>query len=129
MDELKSILSNKLNLIMILVAIIFCFQVFNLFSNGNQIQKVNYIKKEILNLKDDVKEIYKTENAMGKKIDSFNIGIQRINEAVNTNNIKIDNLKKNEKIQIDNFKSYDARMWEQYFADRYAKVSTTPAIK
>jgi hypothetical protein len=66
---------------------------------------------------------------MGKKIDSFNIGIQRINEAVNTNNIKIDNLKKNEKIQIDNFKSYDARMWEQYFADRYAKVPTTPAIK
>ena len=114
---------------MILMSLFFAFQIFSFFQNKGDLPKIDYIKNEISNLKDDVKGIYKTENAMNQKIDTFNSGIKRINDAVNTNNIKIDNLKKNEKIQIDNFKSYDARMWEQYFADRYAKVPTTPAIK
>ena len=121
--------SNKITLLMILMSLFFAFQIFSFFQNKGDLPKIDYIKNEISNLKDDVKGIYKTENAMNQKIDTFNSGIKRINDAVNTNNIKIDNLKKNEKIQIDNFKSYDARMWEQYFADRYAKVPTTPAIK
>ena len=99
----------------------FCFQVFNLFSNGNEVQKVNYIKKEITNLKDEVEAIHESEKALDKKIDTFNLEIKNIHEAVTINNTKIENLKKYEKVQIDKFKSYDARMWEQYFADRYAK--------
>ena len=121
MENLKNVLSNKLNLIMILVASIFCFQVFNLFSNGSETQKVNYIKSEISKLKDDVNNIYKSENEMGQKIDTFNIRIQRIHEVVTINNTKIENLKKDEKAKLDDFKSYDARKWEQYFANRYAK--------
>ena len=121
MENLKNVLSNKLNLIMILVAGIFCFQVFNLFSNGSETQKVNYIKSEISKLKDDVNKIYKSENEMGQKIDTFNLRIKGIHEAVTINNTKIENLKKDEKTKLDNFKSYDANKWEQYFANRYAK--------
>lgn len=121
MENLKNALSNKLNLLMILVAGIFCFQVFSLFSNGNEVQKVNYIKKEIVALKDEINNIYEAEHALDKKIDTFNIQIQGIHEAVTINNTKIENLKKDEKTKIDNFKSYDARKWEQYFAKRYAK--------
>ena len=121
MENLKNVLSKKLNLIMILVAGIFCFQVFNLFSNGSETQKVNYIKSEISKLKDDVNKIYKSENEMGQKIDTFNLRIKGIHEAVTINNTKIENLKKDEKTKLDNFKSYDANEWEQYFANRYAK--------
>lgn len=121
MENLKNVLSNKLNLIMILVAGIFFFQVFNLFSNGSETQKVNYIKSEISKLKDDVNNIYKSENEMGQKIDTFNLRIKGIHEAVTINNTKIENLKKDEKAKLDNFKSYDASKWEQYFAKRYAK--------
>lgn len=119
MENLKNILSNKLNFVIILMAIIFCFQVFSLFKTGEEAQKVDYIKKEITLLKDEIKAIYESEKALDKKIDTFNIRINQIHEVVKINNVKIDKLKKDEKIQIDKFKSYDARMYERYFTDRY----------
>jgi seryl-tRNA synthetase len=127
MENLKNGLSNKLNLALILAVLVLVFQLFILLSNGREALKVNYIKEEISNLKEDVEEIYKSEKALDKKIDTFNLQIKNIHEAVIVNNKKIENLKRDEKIQIDKFKSYDARMWEKYFTDRYAKkiISTT----
>jgi hypothetical protein len=58
---------------------------------------------------------------MGHKIDTFNTRIKQIHQVVNINNTKIENLKKYEKDKQNSFKSYDARMWEQFFADRYGK--------
>ncbi len=127
MENLKNALSNKMTLLMIMICLVFCFQVFNLFSNSNEVQKVNYIKKEIKGLKDEINDIYKSEKALDKKIDTFNSRIKNIHEAVTINNTKIDNLKKYEKVQIDKFKSYNARMFEQFFTDRYAKKITTSA--
>jgi septal ring factor EnvC (AmiA/AmiB activator) len=123
MEAMKVFLSNKINLLMIMVCLVFCFQLVSFFSNGNEVEKNNYIKKEITSLKKEIKSIYEAEHALDKKIDIFNQRIENIHEAVIINNTKIDNLKKYEKIQIDKFKSYDARMWEKYFADRYAKKS------
>jgi seryl-tRNA synthetase len=127
MENVKNVLSNKMTLLMIMICLVFSFQVFNLFSNGTEAVKVDYIKKEINGLKDDVNEIYKSEKALDKKIDTFNYEIKNIHEAVTINNTKIENLKKYEKVQIDKFKSYDARMWEKYFADRYASKITNTA--
>ena len=122
MENLKNTLPNKLNLLLLLLAvIIISFQVFNIFSSSNESIKVNYIKKEIEDLKNDIDDIYKSEKALDKKIDTFNLRIKNIHEAIKINNTKIDNLKEYEKTQIDKFKSYDARMWEKYFTDRYAK--------
>jgi septal ring factor EnvC (AmiA/AmiB activator) len=121
MEDVKNFSSNKMTLLIIMLCLVFSLQVFTLFDNGSEVKKINYIKKEISALKDEVDSIRKSEKALDKKIDSFNIRIAQIHEAVKVNNIKIDNLKKYEKIQIDNFKSYDALMWERYFADRYSK--------
>lgn len=121
MEDLINPLLNKMRLLLIMFCFVFCLQVFTLFDNGSEIKKVNYIKKEITALKDDVNNIYKTEKALDKKIDTFNARIDQIHKAVNINNSKIENLKKYEKTQIDNFKSYDAIMWQRFFADRYAK--------
>ena len=121
MENLKNVLSNKINLVLILAGLVLVFQLFSLFSNGREALKVNYIKDEISKLKEDVDEIYKSEKALDKKIDTFNFKIKTIHEAVTINNTKIENLKKYEKVQIDKFKSYDARMWERYFTDRYSK--------
>jgi peptidoglycan hydrolase CwlO-like protein len=127
MENVKNVLSNKMTLLMIMICLVFSFQVFNLFSNSTESVKVDYIKKEINGLKDDVNEIHKAEKALDKKIDTFNYEIKNIHEAVTINNTKIENLKKYEKVQIDKFKSYDARMWEKYFADRYASKITNTA--
>jgi DNA anti-recombination protein RmuC len=127
MEDLKTVISNKILLLMIMVCLVFTIQVFNLFRNENETQKVNYIKKEIIGLKQDVNKIYKHYDALGSKIDTFNREINTIHKSVDANNTKIENLKKYEKVQIDKFKSYDARMWEQYFTDRYSKKINTPA--
>jgi peptidoglycan hydrolase CwlO-like protein len=121
MENLKNVLSNKINLVLILAGLVLFFQLFILLGNGREALKVNYIKEEISNLKEDVKEIYKSEKALDKKIDTFNLQIKNIHEAVIINNTKIEKLKRDEKIQIDKFKSYNARMWERYFTDRYSK--------
>jgi peptidoglycan hydrolase CwlO-like protein len=126
MEEIKDMISKKITLLIILLCLVFCFQVFNLFNSSNQMQKVNYIKKEINGLKDDVENIYKSEKALGRKIDTFNVKINNLHKSIKINNTKIDNLKKYEKAQIDKFKSYDARMWERYFTDRYSKKNQSP---
>lgn len=119
MENIKNILSDKLNLLLIMSGLYLCFMLFSLFKTGQEAQKVDYIKKEITLLKDEIKAIYESEKALDKKIDTFNIRINQIHEVVKINNIKIDKLKKDEKIEIDKFKSYDARMYERYFTDRY----------
>ena len=121
MENIKNVLSNRLNLVLILAGLVLIFQLFSVLSNGRETLKVNYIKEEISKLKEDVDEIYKTEKALDKKIDTFNMQIKNIHKAVNINNTKIENLKRDEKIEIDKFKSYDANMWERYFTDRYSK--------
>jgi hypothetical protein len=121
MENLKNVLSNKINLVLILAGLVLFFQLFILLGNGREALKVNYIKEEISKLKEDVEEIYKSEKALDKKIDTFNLQIKNIHEAVIINNTKIEKLKRDEKIQIDKFKSYNARMWERYFTDRYSK--------
>ena len=129
MEDLKNFLSNRINLLLILVGLLLVFQMFSVIGKGKEALKINYIKEEIQGLKDEVNEIYKSEKALGKKIDTFNTRIKNIHEAVTINNIKIENLKKYEKVQVDNFKSYDARMYEQYFAERYSDKPKINTVK
>jgi seryl-tRNA synthetase len=127
MEDLKKFLSNRINLLLIFVGILLVFQMFSVIGNGKEALKINYIKEEIQGLKDEVNDIYESEKALDKKIDTFNIQIKNVHEEVIINNTKIENLKKYEKVQIDNLKSYDARMYEEYFAERYSdkpKIST-----
>jgi peptidoglycan hydrolase CwlO-like protein len=112
MEDLKNILSNRINLLLIIAGLLLVFQLFSVVGNGREALKVNYIKEEISKLKDDVEEIEKSEKALDKKIDTFNMQITNVHKAVNINNTKI---------EIDKFNSYDANMWERYFADRYSK--------
>ncbi len=112
---------DKTTLLLIIACLIIAIQVFTLFKSGGEAEKVNYIKKEITTLKNDVNQIYESGKVLDKKIDTYNSQVEIIHKAVNINNAKIDNLKKYEKAQINNFKSYDARMWEKHFTDRYAK--------
>jgi septal ring factor EnvC (AmiA/AmiB activator) len=112
---------NRLSLIFILLILVFLTQIFSLMSSGNQIDKINYIKKEIAKSKSVVDSLYKKNKGLDKKIDQLNSKIDGLDNSISANNDKIDKLKKNEKSQIDNFKHYDSGMWEKYFTDRYSK--------
>lgn len=131
LENTKKFLSNKITLLMIMVCFVFCIQVFSLFKNEDESQKVNYIKKEIKNLKKDVNKIYNHYDDLGLKIDTFKAEVKKIDNSIKINNVKIENLKQYEKDTKDSFKSFTALQWEQYFADRYAQKNkrTTEAGK
>jgi len=115
------ILNKRFSLIFLMLIGIFIALVFSLLSSGNQIDKINYIKKEIAKNQIVIDSIYKANKKLDKQIIKLNSEIKILDNSISSNNDKIDKLKKNEKIQIDNFKHYDATMLEKYFTDRYSK--------
>lgn len=115
------IFHERLKLVFILLIIVFLTQIFSLMSSGNQIDKINYIKKENAKNQHLIDSIYKKNINLDKKIDQLNSKIDGLDNSISANNDKIDKLKQNEKSQIDKFKHYDAGMWERYFTNRYAK--------
>jgi hypothetical protein len=118
---MDKILHNRLGLVFVLLLIVFFTQIFSLMSSGNQLDKINYIKKEINKSQSIVDSLYKKNKNLDKKIDELNLKIEGLDNNINANNDKIDKLKQNEKSQIDKFKHYDANMWELYFTNRYSK--------
>jgi peptidoglycan hydrolase CwlO-like protein len=118
---MDKILHNRLSLIFILLIFVFLTQIFSLMSSGNQIDKINYIKKEIVKSQSVVDSLYKKNKGLDEKINQLNSKIDGLDNSISANNNKIDKLKQNEKSKIDNFKRYDAGMWEKYFTNRYSK--------
>ena len=81
----------------------------------------NYLKKEVKAIKSEIKS-YKEENKkLTKKLVEYEKMLVKIDTNISRNNKKIDKLKLSTNEKINNFKSYDARMWEKFFADRYKK--------
>jgi len=119
--KMDKLLHNRISLVFILLIVVFLTQIFSLMSNGNQLDKIKYIKSEIAKSQLIVDSLYKKNINLDKKIDQLNSKIQVLDSSISNNNVKIDKLKQNEKNQIDKFQHYDAGMWEKYFTDRYSK--------
>jgi len=115
------ILHDRVKLVFVLLIIVFITQIFSLMSSGNQIDKIKYIKSEINTIQSNIDKVYESNKKLDKKIDGFKLEIESIDKGISENNKKIDKLKQDEKTKIDNFKHYNARMWESYFTSRYAK--------
>ena len=100
----------------IFMLLLFYIMFNGLVSNHN----VKELKNQINTIQENVDGIYKENEKIDKKIDGFKSVITQIDKDITINNTKIDNLKKYEKDTKDSFRTYDADMWERYFADRYA---------
>jgi uncharacterized protein YoxC len=100
----------------IFMVLLFYIMFNGLVSNHN----VKELKNQINTIQENVDGIYKENEKIDKKIDGFKSVITQIDKDITINNTKIDNLKKYEKDTKDSFRTYDADMWERYFADRYA---------
>jgi uncharacterized protein YoxC len=100
----------------IFMVLLFYIMFNGLVSNHN----VKDLKNQINTIQENVDGIYKENEKIDKKIDGFKSVITQIDKDITINNTKIDNLKKYEKDTKDSFRTYDADMWERYFADRYA---------
>ena len=101
--------------------VIFMFLLFYIMFNGYVSNRnVKDLKNQISTIQENVDGIYKENEKIDKKIDGFKSVIIQIDKSITKNNTKIDNLKQYEKDTKDSFNSYDANMWERYFADRYS---------
>jgi uncharacterized protein YoxC len=101
--------------------VIFMLLMFYIMFNGLvSNHNVKELKNQINTIQENVDGIYKENEKIDKKIDGFKSVITQIDKDITINNTKIDNLKKYEKDTKDSFRTYDADMWERYFADRYA---------
>ena len=90
---------------------------FNGYVGNNNVKE---LKNQIKTIQENVDGIYKENEKIDKKIDGFKSVIIQIDKDITKNNTKIDNLKQYEKDTKDSFNTYDANMWERYFADRYS---------
>lgn len=99
----------------IFMLLLFYIMFNGLVSNHN----VKELKNQINTIQENVDGIYEKNEKIDKKIDGFKSVITKIDKDITINNTKIDNLKKYEKNTKDSFRTYDADMWERYFADRY----------
>ncbi len=119
--KFNDVFSFKISLLTVAICFLFAIEVYNLYFTDTQEKKIDKLNGEIKKLNQEVSNIYRSYDSVGFKIDGFKKEIKDIEILIESNNRKIDNLKKYEQDQKNSFKSYDARMWEQYFTDRYKK--------
>lgn len=80
-----------------------------------------YLEKEVKNIKYEIDKYAKQNEKLQKDLIKYDYLLLKIDSNISINNKKIDKLKLNTNEKINSFKSYDARMWEKFFADRYKK--------
>ena len=112
---------SQFNLIFLGLLVLVCLSLMNGFFNTWSNNDSEYLKKEFKSLKLEIQS-YKDENKkLTEKLVEYEKILVKIDTNISKNNKKIDNLKTQTNEKINSFKSYDARMWEKFFADRYKK--------
>jgi ABC-type Na+ efflux pump permease subunit len=80
-----------------------------------------FIKNEVKEIKSDIEKYEKENKKLSEKIATYEKMLIKIDSNITRNNKNIDILKNKTNEKINSFKSYDAVMWEKFFADRYKK--------
>ncbi len=112
---------SQFNLIFLGLLVLVCLSLMNGFFNTWSNNDSEYLKKEFQNLKSEIQS-YKDENKkLTEKLVEYEKILVKIDTNISRNNKKIDILKSSTNEKINSFKSYDAVMWEKFFADRYQK--------
>lgn len=104
-----------------LIIVVLLMLLINNFFNIKDSDKIDYLKNEIKQVKVELKDVYDQNKKLQSKIDGFKSEIREIDNGIDINNRKIQNLKVYEKEQTNSFATYGNSEWEKYFADRYKK--------
>jgi hypothetical protein len=107
------------DLLILVLGIILVIVSFNSLMSFVSNDDNKYLKKEISKIEKEIKQ-YELENKkLSEKVLGYEKLLLKIDSSISLNNKKIDKLKFNTNEKINSFKSYDASMWEKFFADRY----------
>ena len=116
---LKDSSPDKNNFIASLLVVILVMLAINNFFNIKDSEKIDYLKNEIKKVNVQIDAVYDENKILQSKIENFKEEIREIDNGIDINNKKIQNLKIYEKEQISSFATYGNVEWEKYFADRY----------
>lgn len=113
--------NTKFNLVFLGIIVLLLLSLTNnLFSTFiNEDSK--YLKKEIIKIEKQINEYQLENKKIIEKNKELEKAIIKVDSNISRNNKNIDKLKIKTNEKINNFKSYDARMWEDFFANRYKK--------
>jgi preprotein translocase subunit SecF len=115
---------TKKNYLVLLIMFVIFLIIINLFQFNYSkfgFDNSKFIKNEVKEIKSDIEKYEKENKKLNEKLVEYQNILIKIDSNIATNNQKIDILKNNTNEKINSFKSYDARMWEKFFADRYKK--------
>lgn len=91
----------------------------NLFMTSVESDKIDYLNNEIKKTNIQINAVYDENRLLQSRMEDFKSQIQEIDNGIDVNNRKIENLNNYEKDQISSFATYGNVEWERYFADRY----------
>lgn len=111
--KLNTVLFGLLGLVVLMIV----SNLFSVFINDNS----KYLKQEVKAIKSEIKNYKEQNEKLNQKLADYEKILVKIDTNISINNKKIDKLKLETNEKINSFKSYDARMWEKFFADRYKK--------
>lgn len=108
-------------LLLVFVIILIIGNIFQFMYINQTFQNSDYLKKEVIKIESDIKKYQLENKRILEKQNKYENDIKKIDSNISRNNKNIDILKNKYNEKINDFKSYDARMWEKFFADRYKK--------
>jgi septal ring factor EnvC (AmiA/AmiB activator) len=116
---LKDSSPDKNKLIISLLVVVLVMLLINNFFNIKDSDKIDYLKNEIKKVNVQIDAVYDENKILQSKMEDFKTEIREIDNGIEINNNKIQNLNNYEKEQVSSFATYGNVEWEKYFADRY----------
>ena len=112
-------LESKNKFMIALLVLVLAMLLLNTFFNLTGSDKIDYLKDEIKKTNAQINAVYDENKVLNSRMEDFKTEIREIDNGIEINNNKIQNLNNYEKDQINSFATYGNVEWEKYFADRY----------
>jgi septal ring factor EnvC (AmiA/AmiB activator) len=117
----KDTKKNFLILILLFnIVIVLCF-VLQLIFSKTTFENSEYLKKEVVKIENEIQKNQNENKALLDKVIGFEKEIDKIDNDIFKNKENLEILKNKTNEKIDSFKHFNARMWEDFFADRYSE--------
>jgi peptidoglycan hydrolase CwlO-like protein len=121
LDIQKDTKKTYLILILIFILILIISNIIQFMFVNQTFENSDYLKKEVVKIESNIKKYQSDNKLILEKIQEHEESISKIDSNILTNNESIDKLKNKSNEKINSFKHYDARMWEDFFSNRYKK--------
>lgn len=102
------------------IVLVLCF-VIQLIFTKTTFENSEYLKNEVIKIESEIQKNQIENKALLDKVIGFEKEIDKIDNDINNNKENLEKLKNKTNEKIDSFKHFNARMWEDFFTERYSE--------